>query len=251
MNLKLFLFALLSTLFVSPVLSLAQTGPDITTASANEFSASRFVVSLNGGLAYLTGSTKTAKAQMRSLGFSNRDIDRYFRDYKLGEFGEASIHYMIDQTLGFGIDYNVFTTQGKVLGFVDPGDGWTKYYGEFSDKVYTNFIGASCLMREKINDRWGYYNKVSLGMAFYRDEINIINSPMLVTGKSFAMYGEIGMTYALTKHVSVNMGLSYFISTLGKIKSDNGTTVVETKLDKDSKENLSRLNLSTGLLFNF
>jgi len=216
-----------------------------------QLSFSRFVVSLNGGLGYLTGNTKNMKAQMRSFGVSESDINQYVNDYKLGEFGEASVHYMINKGLGFGIDYNVFTTSGQVKGYLDPRDGWTKYYGVFSDKVYTNFVGASCLSRAELVKGWGYYDKLSLGMAFYRDEMSVINTPFLVTGKAFAMYGEFGLTYSISKHISINAGLSYFVSTLGKIKSDNGTDVAETKLDKDSKENLSRLNLSTGLLFNF
>jgi hypothetical protein len=206
---------------------------------------------MNGGAAYLIGSTKDAKAQMRSIGATDTDIDKYFRDFKLGWLGEASAHYMINKTLGFGIEYHVFTTDGQVKGYLDPGDGWSKYYGIFSDKIYTNFAGASCLVRENISNNWGYYSKLSLGMAFYRDEMKIINAPMLVTGKSFATYGEFGLNYSLSKHISLNAGFSYFISSLGKITSDNGKTVAETKLDKDSRENLSRLNLLTGVTFNF
>jgi len=251
MNLRLSLFSILFTLLFSHNLSIAQSYPDNSTPQGKELSFSRFVVSLNGGLGYLTGNTKNAKAEMRSFGVSDADIDQYFRDFKLGWLGEASVHYMINKTLGFGVDYNVFTTEGQVKGYVDPGDGWTKYYGILRDKVYTNFVGASCLSRAELGKGWGYYDKLSLGMAFYRDEMSIVNTPFLVTGKSFAMYGEIGMTYTLTKHFSVNAGLSYFVSSLGKINADNGTTTAETDLDKDSKENLSRLNLSTGLLFNF
>lgn len=251
MNLRLSLISSLILFLLSHNLSTAQSNSDNSPSQVKALSFSRFVVSVNGGLGYLTGNTKNMKAQMRSFGVSESDINQYMSDYKLGEFGEASVHYMINKGLGFGIDYNVFATNGQVKGYLDPGDGWTKYYGVFSDKVYTNFVGASCLSRAELGKSWGYYDKLSLGMAFYRDEMSVINTPFLVTGKSFAMYGEFGLTYSLSKHISINAGLSYFVSTLGKIKSDNGTDVAETKLDKDSKENLSRLNLSTGLLFNF
>lgn len=251
MNLRLSLISILIILLFSYNLSTAQSNTGSTSSQNKELSLSRFIISVNGGLGYLTGNTKNMKAQMRSFGVSESDINQYVNDYKLGEFAEASVHYMINKGLGFGIDYNVFTTSGQVKGYLDPGDGWTKYYGVFSDKVYTNFVGASCLSRAELGKGWGYYNKLSLGMAFYRDEMSVINTPFLVTGKAFAMYGEFGLTYSISKHISINAGLSYFVSTLGKIKSDNGTDVAETKLDKDSKENLSRLNLSTGLLFKF
>lgn len=251
MILKLFSFPILLALVFSSTLICAQTNPSELSGTNKSVSFSRFIVSLNGGAGYLTGNTKNAKADMRSFGVTDADIDQYFRDFKLGWLGEASVHYMINETLGFGVDYNVFTTQGEVKGYVDPGDGWTKYYGILSDKVYTNFIGASCLSKAELGKNWGYYDKISFGMAFYRDETNMINTPLLVTGKSFAMYGEFGLSYSLSKHVSLNAGLSYFLSRLGKVKADNGTTTAEADLDKDSKENLSRINLTTGLLINF
>ncbi|HPT32557.1 MAG TPA: hypothetical protein PLW67_11985 [Prolixibacteraceae bacterium] len=165
--------------------------------------------------------------------------------------GSASLYYMWTRELGIGVDYHVFTTQGQVSGYLDPGDGWTKYYGIFSDKVYTNFVGLSLLTRENTLRKWGYYTKISFGMALYRDEGSLINTPVLITGQSFAVGGELGLSYSLSRHVAMNLGVSYLVASLGKINSDNGTSVVETRLDKDMRENLSRYNLSGGLVFNF
>jgi hypothetical protein len=250
MNFRFSLFSILFPL-LSFYLSSAKVNPANAGSLAEDIPASRFVFSLNGGLGYLTGNTKAAKTNMRSMGVSESDINQYFRDFKTGAMGMASIYYLLTRELGIGVDYHVFTTSGQVRGYLDPGDGWTKYYGIFSDKVYTNFAGVSFLTRENNRGKWGFYTKLSLGMAFYRDEGSLINTPVLITGQSFATAGELGMTYSLSRHVSLNAGLSYMLASLGKMNNNNGTDIVEIKLDKDTRENLSGLNLSGGLVFYF
>jgi hypothetical protein len=250
MNFRLFLFSL-SLSILSSYFSFGQLNSENAGSSGKDSKISRFVLTLNGGLGYLTGSTKTAKAQMRNMGVSDSDIDQYFRDFKTGATGAASLYYLLTRELGIGVDYHLFTTRGQVRGYLDPGDGWTKYYGIFSDKIYTSFVGVSFLTREKNRGKWGFYTKLSLGMALYRDEGSLINTPVLITGQSFATSGELGLTYSLSRHISLNLGLSYMVASLGKINSNNGTDVVEIKLDKESRENLSRYNLSSGLVYNF
>ena len=127
MHFRLLLFSLFISLFPF-YFSSAQINPGNSGISGEEWKMSRMVVSLNGGLGYLTGNTKTAKANMRNMGVSESDIDQYFREYKTGGIGGASVHYIVNRSLGVGIDYNLFTTRGQVKGYLDPGDGWTKYY---------------------------------------------------------------------------------------------------------------------------
>jgi hypothetical protein len=250
MNHRLILISLLFSLLTFNY-SYAQVNPGNPSTSGEEWKSSRMVIFMNGGLGYLTGNTKTAKANMRNMGVSESDITQYFRDFKTGAMGSASIYYLWTRELGIGVDYHVFTTHGQVLGYLDQGDGWTKYYGIFSDEVYTNFVGLSFLTRENNHRKWGYYTKISFGMALYRDEGSLINTPILITGQSFAVSGELGLTYSLSRHVALNLGVSYMVASLGKIKSNNGTNVIEIKLDKDTRENLSRYNLTSGLVFNF
>jgi hypothetical protein len=250
MNFRLFLFAFFLSV-LSSYFSFGQQNFENAGSSGRDLNKNRFVVTVNGGLGYLTGSTKKAIEQMEKMEVTDSDIHRYFRDLKTGGFYSASVHFMVNPTLGLGVDYNLFTTRGEVKGFIDPGDGWTKYYGIFSDKIYTSFLGLSFLSREKISGKWGYYSKFSSGMAFYRDEASVVNSPLLITGKSIAMYGESGLGYVLSKQISLNMGISYFLSKLGKVKSNNGYDSTETKLPKDAKENLSKINLSAGVSFHF
>lgn len=252
---RIFYLALL-ILFVKSVISpdslFAQiVDKDSSLQSPEMIPHSRFVISVDGGLGYLIASAKVAKDQMKSYGISDQDADQYYRKLKLGEQAGASAYYFVNPSYGLGLDYNLFTTSSSVMGYLDPGDGWTKYYGPFSEKIYTSFVGTSVFQNQKLSDKWNLYGKFSLGMAFYRNEARIIVAPALITGSAFAIRGEYGIAYSLTRNISVNAGISYLLSSLRKIHLDDGTNSSEVKLEGDSKENLSRFNLSTGLQFHF
>ena len=211
----------------------------------------KFRISIDGGFGYLIASTKAAKAQMKSYEITDQEADRYYREIKLGEQAGASIHYMINPHVGIGFDYNIFTTKGEVMGFVTSGGEWAKYYGSFKEKIYTSFLGASFFQNQKLKEKWNLYGKLSVGLAFYRNESMMIIVPELITGNAPAIRGEYGISYSINPHISVNAGISYLFSTLSKIEVNDGTNTTEVKLEGDMKENLSRLSLSTGVLFHF
>lgn len=225
------------------------------TSNRQQFSpaitSSKFQLSVDGGLGYLLGSTKEAKKQMQSYGASNQDVDSYYRQFKLGEQAGASAYFMIKPFLGIGLDYNLFTTKACVNSFMDAGDGWSKCYGPYREKIYTNFLGISCLSKQWINERLSYYGKLSAGLVFYRDEVFLIVSPALVTGNAPAIRGESGLAYSIAKNVSLTIGVSYLFSSLTKVTMNNGTATQDVTLEGDSKENLSRIAIATGLQFNF
>jgi len=214
-------------------------------------SVSRFRVSVDGGLAYLIASTKNAKSQMSGYGISDLESDRYYREFKLGEQYGASVHYMINPRYGLGVDYSLFTTGSSVMGFVDSQDVVNRYYGIFSEQVYTNYIGLSYLQVRNLSSKWSYYGKLSVGISLYRNESMMIIAPILITGNSPAIMGFSGINYSFSKHVSAGICISDFFSVLTKIRVDDGTNINEVKLEGELKENLSRFSLTTGIQIHF
>ncbi len=219
--------------------------------SVDAIHQTRFRISIDGGFGYLIASTKAAKAQMKSYEIPDQEADRYYREIKLGEQAGASIHYLINPDVGFGLDYNIFTTKSEVMGFLTTGDGYIKYYGPFKEKIYTSFLGVSVFQNQVLKEKWNLYGKLSAGLAYYRNESMMIIAPGLITGNAPALRGESGISYSINGHISVNAGFSYLFSTLSKIEVNDGTNITEVKLEGDMKENLSRLSLSTGVQFHF
>jgi len=246
----LLLFSAVSIIIPLPLYS-KPIDKDAAKQSVGVIQSSRFRISVDGGFGYLLASTKVAKDQMKSMGISDQEADRYYREIKLGEQAGASIHYMINRQVGIGFDYNIFTTKSEVMGFLTIGDNRTKYYGPFKEKIYTSFLGISAFQNQVIKEKWNLYGKLSAGLAFYRNESMTIIAPGLITGNGPAIRGESGISYSITGHISVNVGISYLFSTLSKVVVNDGTNITTVKLEGDMKENLSRLSLSTGVQFHF
>ena len=255
MNLKF--FSLIMLLFTATFSIVAQSAHaqlydnKIEKQSVEAKHQTKFRFSIDGGFGYLIASTKAAKTQMKSYEIPDQEADRYYREIKFGEQAGASMHYLINPGVGLGLDYNIFTTKSEVMGFLTTGDGWTKYYGPFKEKIYTSFLGVSFFQNQRLNEKWNFYGKLSAGLAFYRNESMMIIVPALITGNAPAIRGEYGIAYSINRHISVNAGISYLFSALRKITVNDGTSTTEVKLEGDMKENLSRLSVSTGVQFHF
>lgn len=239
------------SLFPSTILFAQSKAAEVADLSVRNLKLSKFQLSIDGGLGYLVGSTKTAKAEMKTYRIYNRDANRYYDEIKWGEQAGVSIHYRVNTTTIVGLDYNIFTTRSSVMGYFDIHDLLTLYYGPLSEKIYTSFAGISLLQEKQFDEKWNFYGKLSAGMAFYRNEARVIMSPMLITGNAPALRGESGISYFLTLRISVKVGVSYLYSTLHKIEVSDGTHTNEIKLEGDTKENLSRLSVITGLQIHF
>lgn len=239
---------LIGLIFISPQILLAQTE---VIKEPVLYSSTKFHIAINGGLGYLVGDMKTSKSQMKEMGVSNEEANRYYDDFKGGRQAGIAMHYMLFPYTGIGLDYNIFTTNSQMMLLLLSNDNRNYLYGKFSEKIYTNYLGLSLQPNQVLSDKLNLYEILSMGMAFYRNESQVIFAPALITGNAMAVKGESGISYQLQKHLSLNLGVSYFISTLKKIKLKNGTETVEMELPEDSKENLSRLNLSAGIQFNF
>ncbi|MFY9151519.1 MAG: hypothetical protein WAO52_05865 [Prolixibacteraceae bacterium] len=249
--LPLLLAMLLAGSFIFPKSIQAQDNSEnIPDQKSTELNISKFRFAIDGGPGYLLGNTKTAKETLASYGISKTEIDKYYKDLKLGEQFGVSAHYLVNDKYGLGLDYRIFTTKSNTMGFIDSPDTYSTFYGPLSEKIYTNFAGISYFSQQKLqNERWNIYSSVALGWAFYHNESNLIVSPVLLEGNSFATNYNLGIEYRLSKHIALGAGLECFYSVLHKFQLNNGQTTTEIKLNKEQRENLSRLNLTAGIHF--
>jgi hypothetical protein len=210
-------------------------------------------LSLSGGAGYITGSAKEAKRQMTRIGFRHSDVTDYYNQLKQSFPADASIHYLLNQSLGVGFHYNFFSTGAGLKDVVDIGDGIHSAYLKMEEQIYLNFAGASLLFMERYGSKRNTIISVAyaLGYVSYRNEAYVLNFPALLTGNTIGMSGDIGIEFLILPKMALGADLSFLTGAIRKFRIDNGNTVITQKLEKEQHENISRIALSAGFKFYF
>lgn len=215
------------------------------------YQTGKWRVSLDAGLCFRTGSTKDQKKDLVAQGFDKKRVDDYITDITQGHKGAGQIHYMIAEHYGVGLDYNFYHSGGELDGYLSTGGG-TIVYINAKDDVFMNYFGASFYSDGRIlESKIKAYSQVSLGLTMFREETLYSYSPMVFTGNTLGLNLELGLEYFFRKNLSLGVSLNYFVSTLSKIKVDDGYSTETIKLDDDESENLSHLDLNVGLRYYF
>jgi hypothetical protein len=120
-----------------------------------------------------------------------------------------------------------------------------------NEKIYVHYAGLSFYSEQfmRSNPRWKFSSFYSAGMAFYRDEAIVVNTPFLLTGKAFASNLDLGLEYFVFPRISAGINVSYFLSSLKKVTLNDGNSTTVQELEKENYENISRLDLSVGIRF--
>jgi len=212
---------------------------------------SRWRLGLSGGLNYLTASSSEAETELVQQGVTKQDAKSYYNDLKLGQSGGADLHYMVTKMYGIGMIYKFYSTKSKIESFFDPQDGVNLIFGQMNEKIYVHYSGLSFYSEQflKSNPKLKLSSYYSMGMAFYRNEAIVVNSPFLLTGKAFATNLDLGLEYFVFPRISAGINLSYFLSSLKKVTLSDGYSTTTQELEKENYENISRLDLSVGIRF--
>ncbi|HKI87472.1 MAG TPA: outer membrane beta-barrel protein [Draconibacterium sp.] len=217
--------------------------------SFGENQTGKWRISTEGGVGHRIANDKNSKQNYINQGFTEQEVDSYFRQIKTGIKASGQVHYMFWKNFGLGADYQYHHSTGEMKGVFDPGDNYTLLYGKLNDNIFTNYAGLSMYYQRWINPNCKLYYQISMGLTLFREETIVIYTPNLITGKAFGGNTEIGFEYFLRKNIAIALDVDYFQSTISKIKVNNGAGTDEYKLEKEQMEGLSRIDLGLGLKF--
>ncbi|WP_159519429.1 hypothetical protein [Sunxiuqinia indica] len=210
-------------------------------------------VAASGGLGYLLGDTDPGRESFRMQGLRQAEIDDYFDQILWGWQSSASVHYFLQQDLAVGLQYRFFKSTADVWATFDPQDGVNLYHGPLKETMYVNFVGPSLYTEYSLsrNHQLRFSGSIAMGIAFYRDEATLLETNVLMTGKAFGGFSELGLEYFMAPRLSVGISLSTFLSSLGKLKYDNGTSSGTYKLEDEEIQSIASFDLSAGLRYYF
>lgn len=210
----------------------------------------RFRTSVSGGIGYLTGNTDAVEESLQQMGISVEDSKNYYKNLKLGYVARASAYYQISKDYWLGMMYHGFYSSAEITTSMIM-DDFNMYYGRLGERYFVNFAGASFFSSGRYgkNKKLGLNSSYSIGPAFYRDEAEMYNEQILIKGTSFAQDITLGVEYFIRPNISIGFESSLFMSKVRKMEVTTVNSSQTVELEKEEVENLSRIDLSLGLVF--
>jgi hypothetical protein len=193
----------------------------------------RFRFAVSGGWSYRTG---------RLPQNISPDVSDYLQKLKSGFHYDAGLSYYFSEYLGAGLRYSEYLSSNSDDGSIG--------YGSMSDRIRINFIGPVFSTR-LFNQTKKNCLLMDLGIGYlgYRDKALFASEELTLKGGTAGFYWNIGYDIGISQHIALGFQLSLISGLLSEYKSSNGTYTQVIKLDKDTRENLSRIALSVGLRF--
>ncbi len=206
--------------------------------------------SVNAGPGFMTGNTDDAEQSLQEQDVSIDDSKEYYDKLKLGAQTRASLYFHAWGDYWFGALYSGFYSKSEIVTTMQM-DDVNVYYGKLGEHYFVNFAGASFFSASRYGSKKqiGLSSSFSIGPAFYRDEAEMLNQQFLVQGTSLGMNLTLGGEYFIKPRCSVSVEAAFFTSQVKKIKVTTTESSQDVKLDKENYENLSRLELSVGLVY--
>jgi hypothetical protein len=203
-----------------------------------------------GGFSYLLGDTENAEQSMQSQGVSAEDAKKYYNDLKTGYVVKASLSYQISKDLWLGAYYHGFNTSTDMLTSIKIDDIYY-YYGKLGERNFVNFAGASFASLNRFGGRsqYGVRSLIAIGPVFYRNEVEILNQQALIKGTNLGTDLTVGLEYFIKPQWSICLNTMLFLATINKVTVETSQATQEVILEKENRENLSRFDISIGMVF--
>ncbi len=201
--------------------------PGISERFSELIESNRFRIVLNTGFTYQFG------------GYENHPKS-YARQLRTFVHLGTDIQYFPTSGFGVGLKYNRTSTPAQE----DFSPFFSQLFGANSieEKVRFHYVGLTLLSRQsRGGDQFMYYSLTG-GMAIYRDDGFLDNTPYFEHGETFALELAIGYDYILDSNLAVGVGFGLNIGKVNEYQTPFGTV---TRADFD----ISRFDFTVGLRF--
>lgn len=210
-----------------------------------------FRVSINVGSGFLVGNTEKSIEDMQNQGIPKEDAEKYVNDLVVGHTGKFTMHYQVSKYYWLGVLYNGFYSDTKIMTRMDYNDGYNWIYCEVGEVAYVNFVGPSIFSNYRFGweKRFSVHSSYTIGPVFYRSEVEAMKQQRLLTGVAFGQNLDFGFEYFISPRWAISLDNSFFSSNLGKITIETGSSKETIDLRKNETNNLSRFDMTFGVIF--
>lgn len=210
----------------------------------------RWKFGVSGGMGFRTGSFKDAKKELMDLGIDRSTANSFYDRQKWARTLDVQAYYLFKPTWGLGLKYNFSNTSAKKEDIFVQSTSLNQFM-DIEQRNYFHFVGPSFYAQQWINSNRNLLlvSNISIGYTHYREEDEAGYSRLLATGHSFGSICDIGLEYFFHKNWSIGVDLSYFSSSLFRIKIEDAYESTTLKLKGNDRISLDRLDLTFGIRF--
>ncbi|ESU25301.1 hypothetical protein FLJC2902T_31090 [Flavobacterium limnosediminis JC2902] len=178
---------------------------------------------------------------------------QYSKSLKSGFSYDVSLYFRLieDKNSFIGFKHNAFKKRIVVDDAYVYAPNGQEGYGDYSNNITIAFYGISYLYCKETANRDEFNFDLSLGYIHYKDKAVILRD-YKITGASFGAYTSGSYHFRISDGFSVGPRVGLLLGTLRSAEIDGPNGFHENiKLDGDSKESLSRIDLSIGARIKF
>lgn len=205
--------------------------------------APKFRIGLHGGWSY-----RTAKISDKATA-DERD---YLKGLKAGYHYGANAVFFFNDKWGAGIEYSGFRA-GNEADIWRQDSAFVVRTGKLKSDMTISFIGPSFCGRDIFgqNENIHLVGTFALGYLSYKDNATVFDDYLITGGTVGAMF-SFSFDVALQKNIFLGVQASLLGGSLSKLTYKNiATGTTETiEMEEDSRENVSRIDLSGGIRIN-
>jgi hypothetical protein len=197
--------------------------------------------SFYGGWSYLTAQvSKDVPADFRS----------YTKGLKSGHHFGGDVGYFWSENIGLGLKTTIFKTKNELNNiYVTNNETKQTRYGNMKDDISIQYFAPVLYTRfYSGNRKTVFFSNFSLGYLNYKNRATLIDD-FKITGNTIGYEIDFGTDLKLNNRLSFNLGLGLTAGSLNKLEINNGSSTQVKTLEKEKRENISRLDVSMGLSY--
>lgn len=174
-------------------------------------------------------------------------LQQYIKDLKAGYHLGGDFNYFFSENIGLGLKYSIYRASNELNNvYIVDGSGQGRT-GKVKDEITIHYFGPTISTAfSSSNKKCRFISNFSLGYLTYKDKVIIIDD-FVLTSKTLGMLLDFGIDVPINRNSSISFIFSYTMGTLTHYDYQSNGITSTIKLDKESYENISRIDLSIGL----
>ncbi len=180
------------------------------------------------------------------------DFTQYYQELRSGYNFAVDGQYFFGKFFGVGLDYVTFKTKNSLSPvYIIDTITMRQKAGELRDNITVQYFGPSFFTRfASASGMVTFYPYVSIGYVDYRNK-GMAVYPVKITANTVGRKTGIILEYLIEDMFSMGIDISYTSALISKYTIESGSKKQVVTLKSNNYGNISRLDFSGGIRFNF